>query len=221
MSKLDDFNDASDTRSILIGDHAMKFSHILTLAIASTIMAPRLALAHVGIGDAHDALHGFVHPLTGIDHILAMVSVGLLAANLGGRAIWAVPASFVLMMVLGGVVGMAGVTVPLAEMVIGSSVLILGLLIAMSIRMPVSIAMALAGTFAIFHGFAHGAEMPENMSGLLFASGFVVATTLLHCLGLLLGLGIACLSKTVSQMSMKLGGGAIALVGVALVTGII
>ena len=82
----------------------MKFSRILTLAIASTMMAPQLASAHVGIGDAHDALHGFIHPLTGIDHILAMVSVGLLAANLGGRAIWAVPASFVLMMVLGGII---------------------------------------------------------------------------------------------------------------------
>jgi urease accessory protein len=199
----------------------MKFSRLLTLVIASTILVPELASAHVGLGDAHDALHGLIHPLTGIDHILAMVSVGLLAANLGGRAIWAVPASFVLMMVMGGIIGMNGITLPLTEWGISMSVLVLGAVIAMTVRLPVSLAMALAGTFAIFHGYAHGAEMPENASGLLFASGFVVATTLLHGLGLLLGLGIARLSNVVSQMAIKVGGGAIALVGVALVTGII
>ncbi len=199
----------------------MKFSRILTLAIASTMMAPQLASAHVGIGDAHDALHGFIHPLTGIDHILAMVSVGLLAANLGGRAIWAVPASFVLMMVLGGIIGMTGVTLPLTEMGISVSVLVLGAVIAMTVRLPVLLAMALAGIFAIFHGYAHGTEMPENTSGLFFASGFVVSTLFLHCLGLSLGLGLARLSNAFYQMSLKIGGGAIALAGVALVSGII
>jgi len=199
----------------------MRVTRILSLGIITTALSSSIASAHVGLGDAHDALHGFVHPLTGIDHILAMVSVGLLAANLGGRAIWAVPASFVLMMVMGGIIGMNGITLPLTEWGISMSVLVLGAVIAMIVRLPVSLAMALAGTFAIFHGYAHGAEMPENASGLLFASGFVVATALLHGLGLLLGLGIARLSNTVSKMSMKVGGGAIALVGVALVTGII
>ena len=193
----------------------------LTLAIASTLLAPQLAFAHVGLGDAHDALHGFSHPLTGIDHILAMVSVGLLAVNLGGRAVWSVPASFVAMMVMGGVLGMAGFNVPLTEVGIGVSVLVLGSINAVSVRLPVSIAMALAATFALFHGFAHGAEMPENASGVLFASGFVVSTILLHGIGIALGMGIMSLSQAASHMTMKIGGGAIALVGVALVTGVI
>jgi len=193
----------------------------LTLAIASTLLAPQLAFAHVGLGDAHDALHGFSHPLTGIDHILAMVSVGLLAVNLGGRAVWAVPTSFVAMMIIGGVLGMAGFSLPLTEVGIGVSVLVLGSIIALSVRLPVSIAMALAATFALFHGFAHGAEMPENASGLLFASGFVVSTLLLHGIGIALGMGIARLSQAASRMTLKIGGGAIALVGVALVSGVI
>ncbi len=199
----------------------MKFLRILTLAMPAIIMVPQLAFAHVGLGDAHDVFHGFSHPLTGIDHILAMVSVGLLAANLGGRAIWAVPASFVVMMLLGGAIGMAGFTLPLTELGIGVSVLVLGLMITMAVRLPVSFAMALAGTFAVFHGFAHGTEMPENTSGLMFASGFVAATALLHGLGIALGLGIARLSNTTSRMSLKISGGAIAIVGAALISGII
>ena len=199
----------------------MTLLRALTLAIASTFLVPQLAFAHVGLGDTHDALHGFSHPLSGVDHILAMVSVGLLAANLGGRAIWAVPASFVAMMVIGGVLGMAGFNVPLTEVGIGVSVLVLGSIIALSVRLPVSIAMALAATFAIFHGFAHGAEMPENTSGLLFASGFVVSTILLHGIGIALGMGIARLSQAASHMTLKIGGSAVALVGVALITGVI
>jgi urease accessory protein len=194
---------------------------VLTLAIVSTLLVPQLAFAHVGLGDAHDALHGFSHPLSGLDHMLAMVSVGLLAVNLGGRAVWAVPTSFVAMMIMGGVLGMAGLSLPLNEVGIGFSVLVLGSIIALSMRLPVSIAMALAATFALFHGFAHGAEMPENSSGLLFASGFVVSTLLLHGIGIALGMGIARLSQAASRMTLKIGGGAIALVGVALVSGVI
>ena len=134
----------------------MKLARILTLAITSTIMIPQFAFAHVGLGDAHGALHGFSHPLMGIDHLLAMVSVGLLAVNLGGRAIWAVPASFVVMMVLGGVLGITGFVLPLTEFGIGVSLLVLGMLITMAVRVQVSIAMTLAAASAIFHGFAHG-----------------------------------------------------------------
>jgi urease accessory protein len=194
---------------------------VLTLAIVSTLLVPQLAFAHVGLGDAHDALHGFSHPLSGLDHMLAMVSVGLLAVNLGGRAVWAVPTSFVAMMIMGGVLGMAGLSLPLNEVGIGFSVLVLGSIIALSMRLPVSIAMALAATFALFHGFAHGAEMPENSSGLLFASGFVVSTLLLHGIGIALGMGIARLSQAASHMTLKIGGGTIALMGVALVSGVI
>lgn len=199
----------------------MKLARILTLAITSTIMIPQFAFAHVGLGDAHGALHGFSHPLMGIDHLLAMVSVGLLAVNLGGRAIWAVPASFVVMMVLGGVLGITGFVLPLTEFGIGVSLLVLGMLITMAVRVPVSIAMTLAAASAIFHGFAHGAEMPENTTGFMFAAGFVIATALLHIFGILLGLGIARFSRAASQRMLKVAGGVAALVGVALVSGIV
>ena len=199
----------------------MKLARILTLAITSTIMIPQFAFAHVGLGDAHGALHGFSHPLMGIDHLLAMVSVGLLAVNLGGRAIWAVPASFVVMMVLGGVLGITGFVLPLTEFGIGVSLLVLGMLITMAVRVQVSIAMTLAAASAIFHGFAHGAEMPENTTGFMFAAGFVIATALLHIFGILLGLGIARFSRAASQRMLKVAGGVAALVGVALVTGIV
>ena len=199
----------------------MKFSKVLGFATVAAVMAPQIASAHVGLGDAHDALHGFIHPLTGIDHILAMVSVGLLAANLGGRATWAVPVSFVSMMLVGGILGMNGFELPLTELGIGLSVISLGSLIAVSARLPVALAMAMAGVFAIFHGFAHGAEMPLDASGLMFATGFVVATTSLHIAGIVLGIGIARLSQSISDKVLKVGGGAVALAGVALVSGMI
>ena len=199
----------------------MKFSKVLGFATVAAVMAPQIASAHVGLGDAHDALHGFIHPLTGIDHILAMVSVGLLAANLGGRATWAVPVSFVSMMLVGGILGMNGFELPLTELGIGLSVISLGSLIAVSARLPVALAMAMAGVFAIFHGFAHGAEMPVDASGLMFATGFVVATASLHIAGIVLGIGIARLSQSISDKVLKVGGGAVALAGVALVSGMI
>ena len=204
-----------------MGVAPMKFSKVLGLAAVAAVMAPQFALAHVGLGDAHDALHGFAHPLTGIDHILAMVSVGLLSANLGGRAIWAVPTSFVLMMLVGGIIGMNGIELPLTELGIGISVITLGSLIALSARLPVALAVAMAGVFAIFHGFAHGAEMPVDASGLLFATGFVVATTTLHIAGIVLAMGIARLSQSISDKVLKVSGGAVALAGVALVSGMI
>ena len=199
----------------------MKFSRVFGLAAVVAVMAPQFASAHVGLGDAHDAIHGFIHPLTGIDHILAMVSVGLLAANLGGRATWAVPASFVSMMLVGGILGMNGFELPLTELGIGLSVITLGSLIAVSERLPVALAMAMAGVFAIFHGFAHGAEMSVDASGLMFATGFVVATTFLHIAGIVLGMGIARLSQSISDKVLKVGGGAVALAGVGLLTGMI
>jgi len=110
---------------------------------------------------------------------------------------------------------------PLTELGIGISVITLGTLIALSARLPVAFAMAMAGVFAIFHGFAHGAEMPLNASGLLFATGFVVATTTLHIAGIVLAMGIARLSQSISDKVLKVGGGAVALAGVALVSGMI
>ncbi len=154
---------------------------------------PVLAQAHPG-HDGHeltwDFNGGFTHPLSGWDHLLAMIAVGLWAAQLGGRARWLVPVAFVGVMTLGAALGRTGVIFPGMEQGIAASVLVLGLLIAAAVRLPVTAGMALVGVFAIFHGFAHGAEMPGTAGGLFYGAGFVVATALLHAIGV--GSGCLC-----------------------------
>jgi urease accessory protein len=159
-----------------------------TVALAA-ILAPTLASAHPG-HEGTSLVHGFMHPLGGVDHIIAMVAVGLLAARLGGRALWLVPASFVVTMAAAGVAGMMGFAVPFAETGIAVSVVALGAIAVFRLAMPIAVAMGLVAFFAIFHGYAHGAEMPETMSGLAYGAGFVVATSLLHAVGIGIGLAI-------------------------------
>lgn len=159
----------------------------LRLAAASLALAPTLASAHPG-HDGAGVLHGFMHPLGGADHIIAMVAVGLLAARIGGRAIWLVPLSFVAAMAAGGVAGMSGLPVPYAEAGIAASVIVLGAIVALRLTMPVAAAMGLVAFFAVFHGYAHGVEMPETASSLAYGAGFVAATALLHAVGVGLGL---------------------------------
>jgi urease accessory protein len=194
----------------------LKFLLAFTLAVT-----PSLAFAHVGVGDTYGVAHGFMHPLSGIDHVLAMVAIGMFAAHLGGRALWLVPLSFVTMMAFGGGLGMAGFALPYAEIGIGLSVVVLGIIVATRADPPVAIAMALAGFFAIFHGRAHGAEMPETASGLAFGLGFIFATALLHALGIALGILIARAGHASSRRIAQVGGSAIALAGVALLAGLI
>jgi len=174
------------------------------------------AEAHTGIGSTSGFGPGFSHPLGGVDHILAMVAVGLFAAHLGDRALWLVPASFVTMMAFGGAAGIAGFELPFIEAGIGLSVVVLGLIVALQWSAPLSAAMAIVGFFAVFHGFAHGAEMPTDASGLSYASGFVLATALLHLAGIGAGLGIGRLR---SNRLAQVGGGAMALAGVGVLTG--
>src|SRR6185369_92072 len=121
-------------------------SALLVLAIAA---APATAFAHVGVGDAHGFTHGFIHPISGIDHILAMVAVGMFAARLGGRALWLVPATFVLMMAAGGALGAAGLPVPFVEIGIAASIIVLGLAVAFQWSAPIAAAMGLVGFFAV------------------------------------------------------------------------
>lgn len=142
------------------------------------------AAAHTGHADGAGFLHGFLHPLGGIDHLLAMVGVGLWAAQLGGRALWLLPVAFVTMLAGGAVLGMAGVELPLVEAGIAASVAVLGLLVVLNKRVPVAAGMALVGAFAVFHGHAHGAEMPAAAQPLLYGFGFAVATALLHGAGI-------------------------------------
>ena len=158
-------------------------------------------------------MYGFVHPVTGIDHVLAMIAVGVLAALYGGRALWLVPLSFVAAMAIAGVIGMAGIVIPVAEVGIGVSVVVLGLAIAFQLRPPTFVAMAVVGFFALFHGYAHGAELPDGITGLSFALGFLFATALLHGTGV--GLALLMQRQASSRRLLQVGGGAMALVGIA------
>jgi urease accessory protein len=179
------------------------------------------ALAHTGVGDTTSFAHGFLHPLGGQDHVLAMVAVGLLAALMGDRALWLLPLSFVTMMAGGAALALDGARLALAEMGIAASVVALGAAIAFRRNMPVALAMAFVGFFAIFHGHAHGTEMPNTASGFAYGAGFVLATALLHACGIGLGSGLGTLADHRGRRIAQLAGGAMALAGVAILSGML
>jgi len=188
-----------------------------TAALAAFLtLAADPALAHTTVGSVSGMAAGFAHPLGGLDHVMAMVAVGILAAQQGGRALWLVPAAFVAMMMVGGALGVAGVELPYVALGIAGSVIVLGMVIAVGRRMPVALAMALAGAFAVFHGHAHGTEMPLNTGGLAYGAGFVLATASLHLAGIGLGLGAA---RRARPLALRFGGGVLALAGLALAVG--
>jgi urease accessory protein len=188
---------------------------VCTAALAATLVAlPTIASAHPAFGQVHDLAHGFAHPFTGLDHLIAMLAVGVLAAQLGGRALWLVPGTFVAFMAAAGAAGMLGLTIPYVETGIALSVLALGAAIAFAIRIPVALAMALVGFFAIFHGHVHGTEMPSSASGALFGLGFVTATAILHAIGI--GFGILIGRAAGGRQIAQLAGGAAVMVGAAL-----
>jgi urease accessory protein len=186
------------------------------LAAATLTLAASPALAHTGVGTASGLTAGFGHPIGGLDHVLAMVAVGILAAQLGGKSVWFVPASFVGMMVVGGLLGMTGVPVPFVELGIVGSVVVLGAVIAAGRQMPMGLAMTLVGLLAVFHGHAHGTEMPVNASGIEYGLGFVVATAMLHVLGVALSIGVQKMAEQIAPMAVRIGGGGIATAGVVL-----
>lgn len=175
---------------------------------------PSLAQAHPGFpGHTHGLANGLAHPVTGLDHLCAMVAVGLWAAQRGGRALWVVPSVFVSVMILGAALGMASVSVPLAEPGIVASVLVLGVLIVAAIRLPLAVSGFMVGVFALCHGYSHGAEMPASASGLIYGLGFISATASLHLLGI--GLGLLT-QRSGSARLIRCAGGAIAVCGVYL-----
>jgi urease accessory protein len=188
---------------------------------ALAALVPTLAYAHVGIGETHGFFHGFSHPIGGVDHILAMVAVGIFAANLGGRALLALPLTFMALMLAGGALGIMGFPLPFVEVGIGVSIVALGIAVAVKWNWPVAAATAMVGLFAIFHGHAHGTEMPVDASGAAYALGFVTATGLLHLVGIGLGLGTGRAARTRSWRITQAGGAAIAVAGVAVLTGIV
>jgi len=184
------------------------------LPLLLIFLLPSLAQAHPGPpGHTHGFANGLMHPLTGLDHICAMVAVGLWAAQRGGRALWLVPTTFVSIMIVGGALGMGHAGIPYVEQGIATSVLVLGILIAAAIRLPLAVSTAIVGLFALFHGYAHGAEMPATASGLAYGVGFVIATASLHLCGI--GLGLFA-KRRASANLIRYAGGAIAACGVYL-----
>jgi len=153
-----------------------------TLLITAGLLASGSALAHPG-HDVSGLAAGLLHPLSGFDHLLAMLGVGLWAGQRGGKAIWLMPLSFMLMLVVGGVLGMQGLTLPGTETGIAASVLLVGLLIAAGVRLPIWAGMLSVGAFALFHGLAHGAELPASATALSYVVGFTLASGLLHATG--------------------------------------
>ena len=158
------------------------------LAFALALM-PTLAHAHPGHGAGTGGIGwGLAHPFTGLDHILAMIAVGLWAVQLGRRALWVLPLSFVSAMAAGAALGMGGVSLPFVEPAILASGIVLGALVAFATRLPLGASAALVAVAALFHGQSHGSEMPADASGFLSALGFVIATAMLHASGILAGL---------------------------------
>ncbi len=183
---------------------------VLLLAFMATA-----AEAHTGAGGTAGFAHGFAHPFNGLDHLLAMVAVGVFATSLGGRALWFVPATFLAMMAAGGVAGLFGLELPYVEMGIALSVIVMGAVVALQWKASLTAAVALAGFFAIFHGHAHGFEIPPGVSAAGYAFGFMLATASLHALGI--GIGQIAVSQRVAQI----GGSAMALAGTGLLTGVL
>ena len=164
--------------------------------------------------DLHSAggfISGFNHPVLGFDHMLAMICVGLLSTRLGGRAIWSVPTVFVLFMLIGGIIGLLSLPIPFVEFGIAASVLLLGLALAIDKKLPQWLVMAFVATFAIFHGHAHGVEMPQLAEPTLYVLGFICGTSAIHIVGVILG--IAMQDKDPRNRLIRSSGGAIALIG--------
>jgi urease accessory protein len=188
---------------------------VLSILVAISALPPTIAFAHTGYGDVSGFIHGFAHPITGIDHVLAMIAVGVLAAQLGGRTLWVVPLSFVLVMAVAGALAMAGMRLPWAEVGIALSVLLLGLAIALPHKLPASAAIAPIGLFGLFHGHVHGTEMPALAAALPYAAGFFGATVLLHTIGVCLGLLFGSEGSTLGHRVAQISSGAMALFGAA------
>jgi urease accessory protein len=175
------------------------------------LLTPVMLFAHPDMGQATGFWHGFSHPLTGLDHILAMFAIGIWAVQVGGKAIWAIPLSFVGMMIVGGILGMSGVRIPYVETGIVMSVMVLGVLIIASARLPLAAGMLIAGIFAIFHGHSHGTEIPNAAMGITYSIGFAISTLLLHLSGIDFALFIGNKAKT---QLLRYAGATIAIAGI-------
>ena len=192
----------------------MRTTLLTVLVVASTVLLmPLAAFAHVGVGETTGFSSGFVHPLAGVDHLVAMVAVGLWAAQMGGRKTWVLPCVFVAAMIFGGLLGMRGVALPFVEQGILASILVLGVLIAAALKLPLPAGAAVVAVFALFHGHAHGSEMPAGIGGAAYSTGFALATALLHATGIAAGLGF---QRFALERVARAAGGVIAALGLLL-----
>jgi urease accessory protein len=180
------------------------------------LLAWNAAYAHSDQVSTGGLMAGYLHPLTGLDHLLAMVAVGIWGATLGTPLIWMLPVAFPLMMVLGGVLAIVGLPLPYVEMGVALSVLILGVAIALRWRAPLAVAISIVGAFGILHGYAHGNELPGAASPVAYAAGFVMSTGLLHLAGIAFG---ALEKHALGTKLVRVAGAAIALTGAWLVIG--
>jgi urease accessory protein len=162
--------------------------HLIITLLLLTLLVATPALAHIERGQAAGFFTGLSHPVSGLDHVLAMVAVGLWGAQLGVPAMWLLPVIFPMVMALGGTLGLIGIPLPFVEVSIALSAVLLGLMVMTEARPPVAVAAIMVGFFAVFHGHAHGTELPAGQSGLLYSMGFVAATGCLHGVGITIGL---------------------------------
>ncbi len=187
------------------------------MAAVAAALATAPAAAHTGHG-LDGIAAGFAHPFSGVDHLLAMIAVGAWAAQQGARAVWALPAAFVGVMALGGVLGFAGLALAGTESVILASVLVFGAVVAAAAKLPLAVAAPVVGAFALFHGLAHGTELPEAANAPAYAAGFVAATALLHTAGIALAFA---LRGAIPRLALRALGAAQIGAGVLLVAGAI
>lgn len=188
----------------------------LTAGFLLASAAPVFAHSEGGLGGGF--ISGFTHPLLGWDHVVAMVAVGLWGAFLEKPAIWILPVVFPLVMALGGSLGVVGVPLPAVEAGIAASAIVLGAMIAFALKPPLPVAALIVGAFAVFHGHAHGTELPEAANAIAYCIGFVIATGLLHLGGIAFGLLVR---WPQGRIAVRAAGGVIALVGVAYLTGVV
>jgi urease accessory protein len=171
------------------------------------------ALAHVGDHSHMGFAEGLLHPFSGLDHVLAMVAVGLWASQLGGRALWVLPLTFSVVMAAGAALGMSGVVLPGVEVGIAGSVMVLGAAVALALRPSLAVSIPLIGAFALLHGYSHGVELPASVSAVSYGTGFIAATLALHAIGIAIGVSAGRIS---GRFATRTAGGAIACVGLLL-----
>lgn len=194
--------------------HSTRFA---VLAATLFLISAVPALAHSGDGYGGGFIAGFTHPILGWDHVAAMVAVGLWGAFLGAPAIWTLPVVFPLVMALGSVAGILAIPVPAVETGIAMSAVVLGLMIVFAIKPPIVLSAVIVGAFAIFHGYAHGTELPASVDAFAYAMGFVISTGLLHLAGIAFGLLV---KWPAGRVAVRGAGGLISLAGLAFLTGL-